>query len=164
MGIKFFFSQPRTFAPVWDVFKTSTEKLASCHLDLVRRLQELIKEVHKYGDEQIKAYKKVIVCFLFFFLKHVQRFISIEIQIICFWQLCNIWQTKEEVSGTLEAVQNIQSITQALQKSKENYNAKCLEQERLKKEGATPREIDKVVMWHLSQNSLCCQSNIFMLY
>ncbi|XP_074667219.1 F-BAR domain only protein 2-like isoform X5 [Strix aluco] len=50
-----------TFAPVWDVFKTSTEKLASCHLDLVRRLQELIKEVHKYGDEQIKTYKKAAV-------------------------------------------------------------------------------------------------------
>ncbi|NXC40911.1 FCHO2 protein, partial [Penelope pileata] len=106
------YTQLGTFAPVWDVFKTSTEKLASCHLDLVRRLQELIKEVHKYGDEQIKAYKK----------------------------------TKEEVSGTLEAVQNIQSITQALQKSKENYNAKCLEQERLKKEGATPREVDKAAV------------------
>ncbi|XP_028940161.1 F-BAR domain only protein 2-like, partial [Antrostomus carolinensis] len=106
------YTQLGTFAPVWDVFKTSTEKLASCHLDLVRRLQELIKEVHKYGDEQIKAYKK----------------------------------TKEDVSGTLEAVQNIQSITQALQKSKENYNAKCVEQERLKKEGATQREIDKAAV------------------
>lgn len=62
--IYFVFLQSRTFAPVWDVFKTSTEKLASCHLDLVRRLQELIKEVHKYGDEQIKAYKKVISFFL----------------------------------------------------------------------------------------------------
>ncbi|XP_051498254.1 F-BAR domain only protein 2 isoform X3 [Apus apus] len=106
------YTQLGTFAPVWDVFKTSTEKLASCHLDLVRRLQELIKEVHKYGDEQIKAYKK----------------------------------TKEDVSGTLEAVQNIQSITQALQKSKENYNAKCVEQERLKKEGATQREVDKAAV------------------
>ncbi|NWV74162.1 FCHO2 protein, partial [Dasyornis broadbenti] len=106
------YTQLGTFAPVWDVFKTSTEKLASCHLDLVRRLQELIKEVHKYGDEQIKAYKK----------------------------------TKEDVSGTLEAVQNIQSITQALQKSKENYNGKCVEQERLKKEGATQREIEKAAV------------------
>ncbi|XP_059690218.1 F-BAR domain only protein 2 [Gavia stellata] len=106
------YTQLGTFAPVWDVFKTSTEKLASCHLDLVRRLQELIKEVHKYGDEQIKAYKK----------------------------------TKEDVSGTLEAVQNIQSITQALQKSKENYNAKCVEQERLKKEGAAQREVDKAAV------------------
>ncbi|XP_053909677.1 F-BAR domain only protein 2 isoform X2 [Cuculus canorus] len=106
------YTQLGTFAPVWDVFKTSTEKLAGCHLDLVRRLQELIKEVHKYGDEQIKAYKK----------------------------------TKEDVAGTLEAVQNIQSITQALQKSKENYNAKCVEQERLKKEGATQREVDKAAV------------------
>ncbi|XP_075595019.1 F-BAR domain only protein 2-like isoform X2 [Balearica regulorum gibbericeps] len=106
------YTQLGTFAPVWDVFKTSTEKLASCHLDLVRRLQEIIKEVHKYGDEQIKTYKK----------------------------------TKEDVSGTLEAVQNIQSIIQALQKSKENYNAKCVEQERLKKEGATQREVDKAAV------------------
>ncbi|KAM6034369.1 F-BAR domain only protein 2 isoform 2-T2 [Chlamydotis macqueenii] len=106
------YTQLGTFAPVWDIFKTSTEKLASCHLDLVRRLQELIKEVHKYGDEQIKTYKK----------------------------------TKEDVSGTLEAVQNIQSITQALQKAKENYNAKCVEQERLKKEGATQREVDKAAV------------------
>ncbi|NXY23942.1 FCHO2 protein, partial [Atrichornis clamosus] len=106
------YTQLGTFAPVWDVFRISTEKLASCHLDLVRRLQELIKEVHKYGDEQIKAYKK----------------------------------TKEDVSGTLEAVQNIQSITQALHKSKENYNTKCVEQERLKKEGATQREIEKAAV------------------
>uniref|UniRef100_A0A7N4PYQ0 FCH and mu domain containing endocytic adaptor 2 n=1 Tax=Sarcophilus harrisii TaxID=9305 RepID=A0A7N4PYQ0_SARHA len=103
------YTQLGTFAPVWDVFKSSTEKLASCHLELVRKLQELIKEVQKYGEEQVKSHKK----------------------------------TKEEVAGTLEAVQNIQSITQALQKSKENYNAKCLEQERLKKEGATQREIEK---------------------
>lgn len=106
------YSQIGSFAPVWDVFKSSTEKLASCHLELVRKLQELIKEVHKYGDEQIKAHKK----------------------------------TKEEVSGTLEAVQNIQSITQALQKAKENYNSKCVEQERLKKEGATQREIEKAAV------------------
>lgn len=145
MDSKYYFPQSRTFAPVWDVFKTSTEKLASCHLDLVRRLQELIKEVHKYGDEQIKAYKKVIN----FFLMHVQWLVNIKIKIRVFWQPCDIWQTKEDVSGTLEAVQNIQSITQALQKSKENYNAKCVEQERLKKEGATQREVDKVILWHL---------------
>lgn len=54
----------RTFAPVWDVFKTSTEKLANCHLDLVRKLQELIKEVQKYGEEQVKSHKKVSVMLL----------------------------------------------------------------------------------------------------
>ncbi|XP_012520083.1 PREDICTED: F-BAR domain only protein 2 [Propithecus coquereli] len=106
------YSQLGTFAPVWDVFRTSTEKLANCHLDLVRKLQELIKEVQKYGEEQVKSHKK----------------------------------TKEEVAGTLEAVQTIQSITQALQKAKENYNAKCVEQERLKKEGATQREIEKAAV------------------
>ncbi|XP_041815579.1 F-BAR domain only protein 2 isoform X4 [Chelmon rostratus] len=103
------FSQLGTFAPVWDVFKSSTEKLASCHMELVRKLQELIKEVQKYVEEQAKAHKK----------------------------------TKEEVASTLEAVQNIQTTSQALHKSKEIYNAKTVEQERLRKEGATQRDVDK---------------------
>lgn len=103
------FSQLGTFAPVWDVFKQSTEKLAACHMELVRKLQELIKEVQKYVDEQAKNHKK----------------------------------TKEEVASTLEAVQNIQSVSQALLKSKENYINKTLEQERMRKEGATQRDLDK---------------------
>nr|XP_057909053.1 F-BAR domain only protein 2 isoform X4 [Doryrhamphus excisus] len=103
------FSQLGTFAPVWELFKGSTEKLAGCHMELVRKLQELIKDVHKYVEEQAKAHKK----------------------------------TKEEVASTLEAVQNIQSTSQALQKSKENYNTKTVEQERLRKEGATQRDVDK---------------------
>ncbi|XP_073670760.1 F-BAR domain only protein 2 isoform X2 [Paramisgurnus dabryanus] len=102
-------SQLGTFAPVWEVFKHSTEKLALCHLELVRKLQELIKEVQKYVEEQAKNHKK----------------------------------TKEEVSTTLEAVQNLQSVSQALQKSKENYISKTLEQERMRKEGATQRDLDK---------------------
>ncbi|XP_041436430.1 F-BAR domain only protein 2 isoform X2 [Xenopus laevis] len=106
------YTQLGTFGLVWDVFKTSTEKLAGCHLELVKKLQDLIKEVQKYGEEQLKAHKK----------------------------------TKEEVSGTLEAVQNIQSITQALQKAKDLYNAKCLEQEKLKKEGAAAKEIEKAAV------------------
>ncbi|XP_073535777.1 F-BAR domain only protein 2 isoform X4 [Phyllobates terribilis] len=105
-------TQLGTFGPVWDVFKISTEKLATCHLDLVRKLQDLIKDLQKYGEEQLKAHKK----------------------------------TKEEVSGTLEAVQNIQTITQSLQKAKELYNIKCVEQERLKKEGAAPKEIEKAAI------------------
>uniref|UniRef100_F6ZEP1 F-BAR domain only protein 2 n=1 Tax=Xenopus tropicalis TaxID=8364 RepID=F6ZEP1_XENTR len=106
------YTQLGTFGPVWDVFKTSTEKLAGCHLELVKKLQDLIKEVQKYGEEQLKSHKK----------------------------------TKEEVSGTLEAVQNIQSITQALHKAKDLYNAKCLEQEKLKKEGAAAKEIEKAAI------------------
>ncbi|XP_046694640.1 F-BAR domain only protein 2 [Silurus meridionalis] len=103
------FSQLGTFAPVWDVFKVSTEKLALCHMDLVRKLQDLIKDVQKYAEEQTKAHKK----------------------------------TKEEVAPTLEAVQNIQTVSQALQKSKENYHSKTLEQERMRKEGSTQRDLDK---------------------
>ncbi|XP_043919874.1 F-BAR domain only protein 2 isoform X2 [Protopterus annectens] len=103
------YSQLGTFAPVWDIFKASAEKFASCHFDFVRKLHELIKEIQKYAEEQTKAHRK----------------------------------TKEEVAATLESVQNIQTITQALQKYKEIYNTKCLEQERLKKEGATQKEMEK---------------------
>lgn len=59
MALKVHFSY-RTFAPVWDVFKVSTEKLAVCHMELVRKLQDLIKEVQKYAEEQTKAHKKVL--------------------------------------------------------------------------------------------------------
>lgn len=55
-----------------------------------------------------------------------------------------LYQTKEEVAPTLEAVQNIQSVSQALQKSKENYNSKTMDQERMRKEGSTQRDLDKV--------------------
>lgn len=48
------------------------------------------------------------------------------------------------MAPTLEAVQIIQSVSQALQKSKENYNSKTLEQERMRKDGSTQRDIDKV--------------------
>uniref|UniRef100_S4RQE4 F-BAR domain-containing protein n=1 Tax=Petromyzon marinus TaxID=7757 RepID=S4RQE4_PETMA len=94
-------SQLGTFAPMWEVFRASSERLASCHQELSRKLMELIREVQKYGDEQTKQHKK----------------------------------TKEEVSGTLEAVQGMQSTTQALLKAKEVYNSKHQETERLKKEG-----------------------------
>lgn len=53
-------------------------------------------------------------------------------------------QTKEEMVGTVEAVQALQVQNGHLQKSKEGYHAKCLELERLKKEGAPQKEVEKV--------------------
>lgn len=52
---------PRTFAPLWEVFRVSSDKLALCHLELTRKLQELIKDVLRYGEEQLRAHKKVRV-------------------------------------------------------------------------------------------------------
>lgn len=49
----------RTFAPLWEVFRVSSDKLALCHLELTRKLQDLIKDVLRYGEEQLKAHKKV---------------------------------------------------------------------------------------------------------
>uniref|UniRef100_A0A665W9C0 F-BAR domain only protein 1-like n=1 Tax=Echeneis naucrates TaxID=173247 RepID=A0A665W9C0_ECHNA len=98
-----------TFAPMWDVFRVSSDKLALCHLELMRKLNDLIRDINKYGDEQVKIHRK----------------------------------TKEEMVGTVEVVQALQVQTGHLQKSKEGYHAKCLELDRLRKDGAPQKELEK---------------------
>lgn len=49
----------RTFAPLWEVFRISSDKLALCHAELVKKLQDLIKEIGRYGEEQLRAHRKV---------------------------------------------------------------------------------------------------------
>uniref|UniRef100_H3DL95 FCH and mu domain containing endocytic adaptor 1 n=1 Tax=Tetraodon nigroviridis TaxID=99883 RepID=H3DL95_TETNG len=98
-----------TFAPMWDVFRVSSDKLALCHLELMRKMNDLIRDINKYGEEQVKIHRK----------------------------------TKEEMVGTVEAVQALQVQSAHLQKSKEVYHAKCLELDRLRKEGAPLKELEK---------------------
>uniref|UniRef100_A0A3Q3W413 F-BAR domain only protein 1 n=1 Tax=Mola mola TaxID=94237 RepID=A0A3Q3W413_MOLML len=98
-----------TFAPMWDVFRVSSDKLALCHLELMKKMNDLIREINKYGEEQVKIHRK----------------------------------TKEEMVGTVEAVQALQIQNGHLQKSKEGYHAKCLELDRLRKEGAPQKELEK---------------------
>ncbi|KAM3875995.1 LOW QUALITY PROTEIN: f-BAR domain only protein 1 [Diretmus argenteus] len=98
-----------TFAPMWDVFRVSSDKLALCHLELMKKMNDLIRDINKYGDEQVKTHRK----------------------------------TKEEVVGTLEAVQALQVQSGHLQKSREGYHAKCIELDRLRKEGAPQKELEK---------------------
>ncbi|XP_076261295.1 F-BAR domain only protein 2 isoform X4 [Rhynchophorus ferrugineus] len=50
---------------------------------------------------------------------------------------------KEEESGTLEVVQAMQNVTLNVQKSKDVYNQRFLELERLKKESASTKELEK---------------------
>lgn len=38
----------------------SSDKLALCHLELTRKLHDLLKDVLRYGEEQLKAHKKVV--------------------------------------------------------------------------------------------------------
>ncbi|XP_029469567.1 F-BAR domain only protein 1 isoform X2 [Rhinatrema bivittatum] len=102
-------SQLGTFAPLWDVFRVSSDKLSLCHMELVKKLQDLIKEINRYGEEQIKVHKK----------------------------------SKEEVSGTLESMQTLHSSSQILHKAKENHYSRCMEHERLRKEGASQKELEK---------------------
>ncbi|XP_074240508.1 F-BAR domain only protein 1 isoform X2 [Saimiri boliviensis] len=98
-----------TFAPLWEVFRVSSDKLALCHLELTRKLQDLIKDVLRYGEEQLKTHKKC----------------------------------KEEVVGTLDAVQALSGVSQLLPKSRENYLNRCMDQERLRRESNSQKEMDK---------------------
>nr|XP_020636859.1 F-BAR domain only protein 1 [Pogona vitticeps] len=105
-------TQLGTFAPLWEVFRISSDKLALCHAELVKKLQDLIKEISRYGDEQLRAHKK----------------------------------SKDEVAGTLEAVQILQGAAQHLPKVKESFHSRYQELERLRREGASQKEIDKAEM------------------
>lgn len=49
----------RTFAPMWDVFRVSSDKLALCHLELMKKMNDLIRDINKYGDEQVKIHRRV---------------------------------------------------------------------------------------------------------
>lgn len=49
----------RSFAPLWNILKTSTEKLATLHIQMVQRFQELIKDIIKYSEDQHKKHKQV---------------------------------------------------------------------------------------------------------
>ncbi|KAG5851262.1 hypothetical protein ANANG_G00091200 [Anguilla anguilla] len=99
-----------TFAPMWDVFRVSSDKLALCHLELTKKMNDLIRDVSKYGEEQVKVHRK----------------------------------TKEELLGTVEAVQALQAQSAHLQKSREVYHGKCVELERLQREGAPQKEVEKM--------------------
>ncbi|KAG7332754.1 hypothetical protein KOW79_004588 [Hemibagrus wyckioides] len=98
-----------TFAPMWDLFRMSSDKTALCHLELMRKMNDLIRDLNKYSEEQVKVHRK----------------------------------TKEEVMGTLEAIQALQVQNGHLQKVREGYQAKCTELERLRKEGAPQKELEK---------------------
>lgn len=52
-------------------------------------------------------------------------------------------KVKEEESGTLEAVQAMQTVTLNVQKAKDTYGQRGLELERLRKESTSAKEIEK---------------------
>ncbi|XP_022107657.1 F-BAR domain only protein 2-like isoform X2 [Acanthaster planci] len=48
-----------TFAPFWQLIKTATDKLAAAHQKLIQKLQDVVKDVQKYGEEQHKKHKAI---------------------------------------------------------------------------------------------------------
>lgn len=56
-------------------------------------------------------------------------------------------QCKEEAVSTLDAVQVLAGVSQLLPKSRENYLNRCMDQERLRRESTSQKEMDKVSTW-----------------
>lgn len=57
--IKISYSFYSTFEPLWGVLRVATEKLASAHMQVVGKFQDLIKELKEYGDKQKERHKQV---------------------------------------------------------------------------------------------------------
>ncbi len=98
-----------SFTPMLLAFKVSSEKLSGIHSQWSMKLNELVREVAKYTDEQHKKHKQV----------------------------------KEDESPTLEAVKSIQDTTVMLHKAKELYKQRCLEVEKLKRDNASTKDLEK---------------------
>ncbi|KAK9498250.1 hypothetical protein O3M35_004106 [Rhynocoris fuscipes] len=48
-----------TFGPVWALLRTTAEKIASLHLQMVQKVGELVKEVSKYADDLHRKHRTV---------------------------------------------------------------------------------------------------------
>ena len=98
-----------TFTPLLLAFKVTADKLSGIHNQWSLKLNDLVRDVLKYNDEQQKKHKQI----------------------------------KDEESPTLEAVKNIQDTTVLLHKAKEIYKQKCAELEKLKRDNASQKDLEK---------------------
>lgn len=67
-----------TFAPVWQVLKTSSERLASLHMQMFQKVTELVKDVSKYADELQKKYKVVSSLYFFFSMAYILKTVRLD--------------------------------------------------------------------------------------
>ncbi|KRY83099.1 FCH domain only protein 2 [Trichinella pseudospiralis] len=97
------------FASVWHTIKLYVRRMTELQQGLGSKFGELLRDVQKFGDEQLKLHKLV----------------------------------KEREAKTFEAMNLIQTTTTCLQKAKETYYMRCEELERLKRESASNKDINK---------------------
>lgn len=98
-----------TFSPLWIILKTSAERLAELHSQMMTKTTELLKNIIKYADELHKKHKTV----------------------------------KEEESSTQDAVHQMKESTIAVQKAKDLYTTRQQEVEKLRKDNASAKDIEK---------------------
>jgi len=98
-----------TFTPLLMAFKAASDKLSGIHNQWSLKLNDLLREVLKYNDDQQKKHKHI----------------------------------KDEESPTLDAVKTIQDTTVALHKAKDIYKQRCAEVEKLKRDNASTKDLEK---------------------
>ncbi|XP_014662376.1 PREDICTED: F-BAR domain only protein 2-like [Priapulus caudatus] len=53
------FIRDRTFSPVWQILKNSSERLSGLHMGLTHKFQEIVKDIQKYNEEQHKKHRSM---------------------------------------------------------------------------------------------------------
>ncbi|KAB0387643.1 hypothetical protein FD755_002599, partial [Muntiacus reevesi] len=113
-----------------------------------RKLQDLIKDVTEIRMARMarKAGNFYLLClwqiFNGTFVKLNKASINM-LRIVKPWGYPNLKSCKEEAVGTLDAIQVLTGVSQLLPKSRENYLNRCMDQERLRRESTSQKEMDK---------------------
>lgn len=116
------------------IFSLLSPASSLCHPDLIYLTQNPITVFSLYGN----------CCSFPESIKYINDLYRMSMCCLCVCVCVFVTQTKEEMVGTVEAVQALQVQSGHLQKSKEGYHGKCLELDRLRKEGAPQKELEKV--------------------
>ena len=53
------YSTNGTFAPLWQILKTSTESISCIHTQMVQKFMDLVKDTTKYSEDLHRKHKTV---------------------------------------------------------------------------------------------------------
>ena len=71
-------------------------------------------------------------------------FSGVELFLLSMIEAIFFFKVKDELSGTVDTLHQVESTSTVLQKNKEKYHQLCMEAEKLRKATAPAKEIEKV--------------------
>jgi hypothetical protein len=115
-----------TFTPLWQLLKTSCEKVAQLQLQMAQKLNEMVKDVGKYSDELARKHKVV---------KESESNTVEAIQVLITMIHKKPLQCDNQPS--FSSVQLLNQTNVTLQRSKEAYFQRGGELTKLRRDGST---------------------------